>query len=360
MKIISDIEKKEKEIFIFRIGNLGDSIVSIPALLTIKNRHPNSKFTLITESYPNKKYVDSWSVLKHLGIFSRVRKYEKKILNIFSLILFLRSHRKAFFYYLAPHRDLKVIKRDKFFFTRLCGIKNIIGFDNLVDPESYIDKFGNFPRQEKESNQLLRLINYSSENKYILKRPYFKPSKKDFEKVKKIIKVDKNKFNFLALGPGSNMISKKWPISRYAELIKRIIDYEKKIYILLFGGKEDILDAEDLTLKTDGSRVTSLCGKTNIIESAAALSLCEFYLGNDTGVMHLASAMGLDCISIFSSRANPGRWEPFGDKNIIHRKDGSHFGCELTDCKICQKELEKITVDEVMNSFKEKYWVIKE
>jgi ADP-heptose:LPS heptosyltransferase len=82
-------------------------------------------------------------------------------------------------------------------------------------------------------------------------------------------------------------------------------------------------------------------------ESAALMESARFYLGNDTGVMHLAAAVGLCCVAVFSARNWPGIWEPYGKGHRMLRFDVPCSGCHLTVCDKDLHCLREITVEQV-------------
>ncbi|HTK37882.1 MAG TPA: glycosyltransferase family 9 protein, partial [Pyrinomonadaceae bacterium] len=80
---------------------------------------------------------------------------------------------------------------------------------------------------------------------------------------------------------------------------------------------------------------------------AALLHKCTLYLGNDTGTMHLASAVGVPCVAIFSAADRAGQWEPFGNNNYVLRKRVECEGCGLDICCFQNMCLDLISADEV-------------
>jgi heptosyltransferase III len=339
-----------KTIFVFRIGNLGDSLVALPSVRKIQQLNPDAKIVLITEQAPN-SYVSTWSVFKLTGVFHDVVFYKKELLDIIRVIGSIRKEKNPSLYYLAPHRSIEAVRRDKFFFEKICGIKEIKGFDFLVEPEAIKNSAGKMMRQEKESLQLLKSINDGVTSE-LPPRPYIQPSKKDFAKVYSLVPNFSNSVFRIALTPGSKMLSKKWPIQRYSDFVNRVLQSDFAVEIIIFGAVEEEYEANFILTNSLSKRVISLVGKTSIGESAAALTLCSVYVGNDTGTMHLASSMGLPCLGIFASRANPGRWEPFGNENTILRKELPCSGCNLETCaNHANKCLTEITVDNVFQAF---------
>jgi ADP-heptose:LPS heptosyltransferase len=76
----------------------------------------------------------------------------------------------------------------------------------------------------------------------------------------------------------------------------------------------------------------NLCGKLRVRESASVLSRAQLFIGHDSGPMHLASAVGTPCVSIFSGRNLPGIWFPHGEGNITLYNEVSCQGCGLVEC----------------------------
>ena len=85
-------------------------------------------------------------------------------------------------------------------------------------------------------------------------------------------------------------------------------------------------------------RSINLCGELTPRESAALLARARLFLGHDSGPMHLAAAVGTQCVVVFAARTPPRIWFPWGDQHevIYHRTDCA--GCEL---EICIEEKKK-------------------
>jgi ADP-heptose:LPS heptosyltransferase len=66
--------------------------------------------------------------------------------------------------------------------------------------------------------------------------------------------------------------------------------------------------------------------------SAAILEQCRFFVGHDSGPMHLASCVGIPCVAIFAARSKPRQWFPRGNKNRILYHHTDCAGCGLDVC----------------------------
>lgn len=93
---------------------------------------------------------------------------------------------------------------------------------------------------------------------------------------------------------------KRWPVSYFCQLILML---KNQYFLLLVGGKKD----EDEFVKcknyalTISENVLDLMGKTTLMQSAVILSHCDLAVGNDTGMIHVAAAIGKPTMAIFCS-----------------------------------------------------------
>jgi lipopolysaccharide heptosyltransferase II len=116
----------------------------------------------------------------------------------------------------------------------------------------------------------------------------------------------------IAIGAGASYGSAKcWLPSRFAELANRL-QRQKDADVILFGtaGEAAVSDAISAEMKTSPINLT---GKTAIADLPALLSQCHLFIGNDSGAMHVAAAVGLPVVAIF------GPTDPFGTVPVTPR-----------------------------------------
>jgi heptosyltransferase III len=122
---------------------------------------------------------------------------------------------------------------------------------------------------------------------------------------------------FVAIHPGSGAVEKCWPSFRYAEVIQRL--WEQNHSVLLLAGPADTDRVHDL-LQQLSSPPTPAMFKilTNapLLNVASQLQQCMCYLGNDSGITHLAAMLGMPTIAIFGP-TNPAIWRPLGPFVIV-------------------------------------------
>jgi len=102
----------------------------------------------------------------------------------------------------------------------------------------------------------------------------------------------------LALAPFASWRNKTWPIERYAAVARHFLG--KGWSVAVFGGPEDRPDAERLC-GTLGTRALCAAGRTPLSQTAALLSRCRAALGNDTGLSHLARAVGVPTAVVYGA-----------------------------------------------------------
>jgi heptosyltransferase-3 len=330
-------------VFVYRIGSLGDSLVSLPALHYIKQKHKNEKIILLTKFFNS---LNTWDVLKYSGIFDNVVFYDKNILDFIIKVRSFSKDKNSILYYLPPFRTKLQVIRDKIVF-KLCGIEIIKGIDDAVQIIAKRDNKGNLLKLEKEYIRLINMI--KEEEIYLPKPPLLKPLPEHYKKIDKLLNDLDDEYILIAVAPGTKMPAKQWNIDKFVELIKLINKNFNNLFFIVIGGKEDFKKGEYLESRIEN--VKNFCGQTSIIESAALLERCKIFIGNDTGTMHLASIMGVPVLAIFSARDNPGKWEPYGENNIVIRKDVDCAGCMLEVCDKNNKCLDLISVEEVYEKF---------
>ena len=348
----------ERNVLIFRTGQLGDTIVSLPAIHAIRAAYPDHNLVLLTPHQPG-NLVSPLELFGEAKLFSQVLFYippsarPNTWIHPVVLAIKLRRLKPETFFYLRDF-PCKHVRRDKFFFQIVCGVRNSYGLNG----SSYIfdrrDASGRLLRYPSEAQRLLDIVREASAGLQMRADVDFTLpiSERESFRIESLwreneIRPDQGIFGF---GPGSKMAAKRWPLDRFVEVAKQLLANSACLRVMIFGGPEDFPLGEEMK-RALGEKVVNVAGQLTVLESAAALRHCRLYIGNDTGVMHLAAAVGTPCVAIFSARDHPGRWEPYGANHIVLRKDPACAGCLLEVCSernmVC---LNEITISEVLEA----------
>lgn len=136
--------------------------------------------------------------------------------------------------------------------------------------------------------------------------------------------------------------AKCWQPERFAQLINQLMDvYQAKI-LIVGGQKEQGAVNAILSRVNNRQRVINLAGKTTVKQLAGILSLCNAFIANDSGPMHLAAALGVPVVAIFGS-TDPARTGPRGNCIVI-KKD---ISCRPCFKRICPHHMECMAAVEV-------------
>lgn len=112
--------------------------------------------------------------------------------------------------------------------------------------------------------------------------------------------------------PGMTLSAKRWPAGRYAALARRLVR-ERGVRVALVGGAEDRPLAEEVRrlAEVEDEAVRNLAGELSFDELGALLERARLFVGNDTGAMHLAVAVGTPTVAVFGP-SDPRRYGPYG------------------------------------------------
>jgi heptosyltransferase-2 len=118
--------------------------------------------------------------------------------------------------------------------------------------------------------------------------------------------------NLVALHPGSGAYApaRRWPLTRWAAVADALIVQGAKV-VLLGGSEERDLRRSVLGAMQHANRVLDLGGRTTLGELAAVLQRCDLFVGNDSGVAHLAGSVGTPVVAVFGP-TDPHAWGPYG------------------------------------------------
>jgi ADP-heptose:LPS heptosyltransferase len=118
----------------------------------------------------------------------------------------------------------------------------------------------------------------------------------------------------VAIHPSSGKPEKNWQAENFAELCARLINaYQTKILLIAGPAETETLQAITKDLPENSLRILHNRPLRTI---AAELQGCHLYIGNDSGISHLAAALGVPTIAIFGP-SNPQVWKPLGKRVIV-------------------------------------------
>ena len=351
------------KVLIYQIGSIGDTIVTIPAILSVK-RHfgKDARYYLVHKS-SELNIANPGDVLKGTGIIDNFFEYDisqkwyELIYSIVKLWFRLFTVRFDHAIYLAPSdRPRSSAWRDKSFF-KSCRIKKLWGFYPLSKKILYSRKpNGQIGRVRHES--LCRLdrlkkdgIDVSLEEN--MDKPYLVLPEGQYLQGSRWLSEHRKHpgSQLIAVCPCTKQAANIWPLDRFREVGRRLM-HAKRYEIIVVGGTAEKDDAE--TLIRDEAAHLNAAGLFSPLGSAVLLKHCRFMIGLDTGTMHLAAICGVPCVALFSAHGYPGRWDPLGKCHVVIRTHVPCEGCQLMVCPVPDHPcMSQITVDQVWSAIQQ-------
>ncbi|MDQ6626250.1 MAG: glycosyltransferase family 9 protein [Verrucomicrobiota bacterium] len=112
----------------------------------------------------------------------------------------------------------------------------------------------------------------------------------------------------IAIHSGSGSPTKNWPIKKWQELARHLLDSDAAASLLIIGGEADAHPLAAMK-QTFGSERVRFAEKLALPLLTAALERCALFLGHDSGISHIAAAVDTPCVLLFGP-TDPAVWAP--------------------------------------------------
>lgn len=318
-----------RRIAVFRaLPGLGDLLCAVPALRALRRACPNARITLIglpqarflLERYPD--YVDE--ILDFPGWPG----LPERQVDAATLPIFLSSVQARRFDLLLQMHGSGLVTNP---LIALLAAKRSAGFylpgQFCPDETSYLP----YPAADAEPRRLLRLLDFlglppQGEHLEFPLRASDHAALRDLPEARELVDQP-----YVCLHPGASLAARRWPVQHFAAVADALA--ARGLRVVLTGSAEEAA----LTRAVAGAMRQSaldLAGRTSLGALAALLSAARLLVCNDTGVSHLAAALGLRSVVIFLVTA-PQRWAPL-DRHR-HRIVGQPLLMGDEDQSACQR-----------------------
>jgi len=320
-------------ILIFHTGSLGDTLVAVPSMWTLRENYPDARIDILSDRPSRNKLVRAREILDGSGLINDYLNYSPSdYINIITVLIKIRFRSyDQLVYLIRTGNSISRVNRDMRIF-RLAGIRNFIGIEGCHNQPRF--RSSPLAQSPNIAEELLNRLRFSGLSVPDLKNARFDIGINSVERERTNQLLSKFPSDagrrWVAMGISSKMPCKIWPFQRYQEVLENLIKVYN-IWPIFFGGPEDETDARKMVSNLGRGHV--LAGKLNVREAAVAMERCWFYLGNDCGIMHLAVSSGLKSVALFSAREAPGVWFPYGKGNQILRETVPCEGCMLEVCR---------------------------
>ncbi|PWI33105.1 lipopolysaccharide heptosyltransferase II [Vibrio albus] len=158
----------------------------------------------------------------------------------------------------------------------------------------------------------------------------------------------------IGLCPGAEFgPAKKWPEEHYAEVAHAMAQQNHQVW--LFGSQKDLDTCNNIKSKVPDelqNKVHVLAGRTSLIEAVDLLGACETVVSNDSGLMHVAAAVGCHVVAVYGS-TSPKYTPPLAEKVEIVHTDIECRPCFERECPLGHlKCLRELNPEVIVNSIR--------
>ena len=331
-------------------NHLGDCVLALPMINEVREAHPGSSVTLLapenlSEVYDNNQAVDR--------IIKFPDTYKHGLAGVFKLKEYIKNEEFEIGYVLPPSFSSASV-------FKLAGVRERIGY--IADGRRLLlTKALPLPspiNAAHRSETYFNLLRRSVDTEIAYVKPKIFLSDEDIGRGQKLLKDfginEGEKFaviSFRAVGE-----SRRWGIDKYTELTKRIIS-EHDSKVVLVGLDADRLEGDKIAASAGESKVSNQAGKTGVRELASVLSQSSMFIGNDSGVAHLAAAVGAPVV-VLSGADDPKETSPLASKKkLLYLSNLDCISCVKNKCTLNGDQfmqcMKGISVDVVMKAFNE-------
>jgi ADP-heptose:LPS heptosyltransferase len=332
--------KKQKKILVVDFGGIGDLVLSIPFLRGIRTAFPSSKVSILCAD-------NRGMILKEQPCVARIFLSPITLLGLLKTGLQLRKKRFDIAVNLMPETSFfSAIKMNLLFLV--INARQWIG-RNTEGRGFFYDVKVSEEKMQMENEVLMHGMILKTISKGDFDETLeFHCSKRSRKKAGELLSKERNfqEDPLVLINPGSDWLSRRWPIKRYAELVKRLSALFPFVEFGVIGTSAERMLANFLK-EAVGDRVFILSGKTPLEIIPAITKKASLLITNDSGPAHIARAVGTPVVILAGPSAPAfltirGRNESVVLQHLVSCSPCLKVACDTMDC------LNVLSVDEVV------------
>lgn len=315
-------KSKIKRILFITLSNVGDIILTTPAIRVLSERFPKARMDVMVGPNGVELFQKDPAIFKvitydkHIAMGDKKRLVRKLRHVKYDLIVDMRNSLFPFLvgarYRTSPiHVPPKTIKHKK---------------------EQHIWKLSSIGLDVPAANFYVHIPQDDID--------YVDRIMQDFDKTRPII----------AISPGAKSDIKKWPREKYIQLIDKLIK-ELSSQIIMVGDTADSVLIKDIII-SGRNEVMDLSGKTTLCQLASLFKQCNLLITNDSAPLHLAGAVNTKVLAIFGPTDHRA-YGPTGGGDRVIRKDLHCSPCGKAQCEFEHECMKYIEADEIFQVAKE-------
>ncbi len=337
LKKIGEINNAPKRFLVISSTALGDTILSTPAIKSLRKSFPQANITLflhknIAPMFRGYPYVDD--IILYYGGY-------KKFLDTLRAIRNKRPEAVLIFHGNGP-QDIA--------FSVLSGANFILKHPTKNPHGEYLSMVFEQKKQHTIEDRLdiVRVIGGQA-----IETTLEIPSIRDAENEKKMDKFLPAGGDYIGFQVGAANVYKMWPIDNFIKLARKILETNQSSKIVITGISRERSLGERIVEACGSGRIINSCGLFTVSELPYLIKRLRLLITGDTGTMHLAVALRTPTLSLFSA-TNLAVTGPYQDLHLhtVIQKSGEYIGA-LPKKKRDDRVMRLISVEEVYECYED-------
>lgn len=326
--------KPDDRILVSRSDRLGDLILALPFVETMKVRYPECRIEVMASLYAS-PILENNDRIDHIF---RVQNDQLIIDKPYKKDLFRRLTQRQYRAVIALYPDRRVCQL--FHRAKIPVRVGTAGrFHSVFFNYHLFHSRKSNLKHEYEYN--LDFLQFFREGETISK-PQVYLRQKEIDFATRILQKAGIEGSFVVLHPGSRGSAERWPADRFIRLYQILTRSGLNVVISGSEPERAMIDGICAKLRIPVKKIT---GETDLRTLAAVLSLATVVVANSTGPLHVAAAVDTKVVGLYPGKAvmSPKRWGPLGDNHRVIQPSRVECRCPPKQCRC----METITVEQV-------------
>lgn len=319
---------ENKQVLFLSLSGIGNLILQLPTIQALKMAHPTWHITVWVAPRGTREIAETQDYIDHV-IQMPIR---AGIWQHFKNILTLRKYRFNIGIVLSPGQLIKSA-----LYLKLAGIPMRIGnsypYKGNLNATNFLTHAVDEQEHLHDIEQNLRVLEpldihpdpVSHYSLQIPRRNIEEASNFLFSEVRTpsaspLFKGEKSDYVGIHAGCAKGFEFKQWPLERFAEVAKALLQKNSNIQFLIFGGKDEEVQKQKLVKMIGLDHAEAI--STSLLTTAAIIKHCKLMISNDSGLMHAAAAVGTPTLGIFGP-TDEALTGPRGPKSFTVRANGT-------------------------------------
>ncbi len=311
-------QKAYKNILIIKMSSLGDVFHALPSLYALRKTYPDAKITWAVHPafagvLPGKPWIDEIYLVdrKRIKEWSYLRQLRKEL------------HQRHFDLVI----DLQMIAKSALV-SFLSGCSFRIGYNDAREGSFLVNRpIEGTHKDGQIIEQYLDVVRSVGCDVNEIEFP-LRDFSEEMETIKALLAEEGVKGRYVVLVPGTRGEKKKWPVSYWGELARRLA--ENEIYSVISGTPSEKDMGKEIKKISPSPYTVDLIGRTSLLELMALEKQAALHISGDTGPLHIANAVKTPIIALYGPTL-PNRSGPYGNPNghSLLAKDSGNENCRM-------------------------------